>query len=183
MLFLMCSTYWSVNILCLCVCLRLCVCGNFLFKPFRPMQTTDHRFRSNFYQWSVCSALLFLSRSRSNMKKTFECNNSMVITIPIRNLRDGGGHLVQENFTCVFKDFYKVFVHRGKPKHVGVSLIWASETLSRAVLLVDTKLKSFLLIYFWGFFNRQFRLSSVCLFVLWVRWERFKWPQFFPALW
>uniref|UniRef100_A0A3P8UUJ3 Uncharacterized protein n=1 Tax=Cynoglossus semilaevis TaxID=244447 RepID=A0A3P8UUJ3_CYNSE len=53
------------------------------------------------------------------MKKTFECNNSMVITIPIRNLRDGGGHLVQENFTCVFKDFYKVFVHRGKPKHVG----------------------------------------------------------------
>ncbi|XP_071324776.1 membrane-spanning 4-domains subfamily A member 4A [Trachinotus anak] len=56
------------------------------------------------------------------MKKTFVCNESMIITIPIGNLRDtGAGPLMPEKFHCVFKDSYKVFVVKGKPKPLGAA--------------------------------------------------------------
>uniref|UniRef100_A0A3B3Z3L9 Uncharacterized protein n=1 Tax=Poecilia mexicana TaxID=48701 RepID=A0A3B3Z3L9_9TELE len=56
------------------------------------------------------------------MRKTFICNESMTITIPIgslKNIREG--QLMPENFHCVFRDNFKVFVVRGKPKPLGVS--------------------------------------------------------------
>uniref|UniRef100_A0A4W6DMN0 Uncharacterized protein n=1 Tax=Lates calcarifer TaxID=8187 RepID=A0A4W6DMN0_LATCA len=59
------------------------------------------------------------------MKKSFECNESMIITIPIGNLREAGaGQLMPEKFHCVFKDSYKVFANKGKPKPLGVSRSW-----------------------------------------------------------
>ncbi|XP_056237727.1 uncharacterized protein LOC130172814 isoform X2 [Seriola aureovittata] len=54
------------------------------------------------------------------MKKTFVCNESMIITIPIGNLRTAGaGQLMPERFHCVFRDSFKVFVVKGKPKPLG----------------------------------------------------------------
>uniref|UniRef100_A0A668A8S5 Uncharacterized protein n=1 Tax=Myripristis murdjan TaxID=586833 RepID=A0A668A8S5_9TELE len=54
------------------------------------------------------------------MRQTFKSDDSMVITIPIRSLRDAReGQLLPEKFYCVFKDTYKVFVVRGKPKPLG----------------------------------------------------------------
>ncbi|KAF3691853.1 hypothetical protein EXN66_Car007528 [Channa argus] len=56
------------------------------------------------------------------MKKTFICNESMIITIPIGSLKDAGdGKLMPEKFHCVFRDFYKVFAIRGKPKPLGAA--------------------------------------------------------------
>ncbi|XP_050931912.1 uncharacterized protein LOC127143308 [Lates calcarifer] len=56
------------------------------------------------------------------MKKSFECNESMIITIPIGNLREAGaGQLMPEKFHCVFKDSYKVFANKGKPKPLGAA--------------------------------------------------------------
>lgn len=56
------------------------------------------------------------------MKKTFVCDESMVITVPIGSLRDAReGQLMPEKFHCVFKDSYKVFAVRGKPKPLGAA--------------------------------------------------------------
>ncbi|XP_070767955.1 membrane-spanning 4-domains subfamily A member 4A [Enoplosus armatus] len=56
------------------------------------------------------------------MKKTFVCDDTMIITIPIGNLRDAReGRLMPEKFQCVFKDSYKVFVIKGKPKPLGAA--------------------------------------------------------------
>ncbi|XP_040923688.1 uncharacterized protein LOC121201703 [Betta splendens] len=56
------------------------------------------------------------------MRKTFKCNESMIITIPIGNLKEAGdGQLMPEKFHCVFKDSYKVFVINGKPKPLGAA--------------------------------------------------------------
>lgn len=58
------------------------------------------------------------------MKKTFVCDESMIITIPIGSLNDAReGQLMPEKFRCVYKDSYKVFALNGKPKPVGVSWI------------------------------------------------------------
>ena len=58
------------------------------------------------------------------MKKTFVCDESMIITIPIGSLNDTReGQLMPEKFRCVYKDSYKVFALNGKPKPVGVSWI------------------------------------------------------------
>lgn len=58
------------------------------------------------------------------MKKTFVCDGSMIITIPIGSLRDTGeGQLMPEKFQCVYKDSYKIFAVKGKPKPLGVSWI------------------------------------------------------------
>lgn len=58
------------------------------------------------------------------MRKTFVCDESMVITIPLGNFKnDGAGQLMPEKFNCVFRDSFKVFVVRGKPKPLGVSLV------------------------------------------------------------
>lgn len=56
------------------------------------------------------------------MKKTFVCDESMVITVPIGNLRDAReGQLMPEKFYCVFRDSYKVFAIKGKPKPLGAA--------------------------------------------------------------
>ncbi|KAM7420665.1 hypothetical protein PAMA_015069 [Pampus argenteus] len=54
------------------------------------------------------------------MKNTFTCNDSMIITIPIGSLKDAReGQLLPEKFHCVFRDAYKVFAIKGKPKPLG----------------------------------------------------------------
>ncbi|TDH11916.1 hypothetical protein EPR50_G00065570 [Perca flavescens] len=56
------------------------------------------------------------------MKKTFACDESMIITIPIGSLRDAReGQLMPEKFQCVYKDSYKIFVIKGKPKPLGAA--------------------------------------------------------------
>ncbi|XP_068592003.1 membrane-spanning 4-domains subfamily A member 4A [Cebidichthys violaceus] len=56
------------------------------------------------------------------MKKTFVCDESMIITIPIGSLRDAReGQLMPEIFQCVYKDSYKVFAIKGKPKPLGAA--------------------------------------------------------------
>ncbi|XP_034731181.1 uncharacterized protein LOC117946863 [Etheostoma cragini] len=56
------------------------------------------------------------------MMKTFACDDSMIITIPIGSLRDAGERqLMPEKFQCVYKDSYKIFVIKGKPKPLGAA--------------------------------------------------------------
>ncbi|XP_024863870.1 uncharacterized protein LOC112450845 isoform X1 [Kryptolebias marmoratus] len=56
------------------------------------------------------------------MRKTFVCDDSIIITIPIGSLKSlREGQLMPENFHCVFKDNYKVFVFRGKPRPLGAA--------------------------------------------------------------
>ncbi|XP_071373603.1 membrane-spanning 4-domains subfamily A member 4A isoform X1 [Centroberyx affinis] len=56
------------------------------------------------------------------MKHTFKSDESMVITIPIGSLKEAQeGQLLPEKFHCVFKDTYKVFVVKGKPKPFGAA--------------------------------------------------------------
>ncbi|CAJ1062105.1 uncharacterized protein LOC117266381 [Xyrichtys novacula] len=56
------------------------------------------------------------------MKKTFVCDESMIITIPIGSLRNTTeGHLMPEKFNCVYRDSYKVFALKGKPKSLGAA--------------------------------------------------------------
>uniref|UniRef100_A0A3B4TRC8 Uncharacterized protein n=1 Tax=Seriola dumerili TaxID=41447 RepID=A0A3B4TRC8_SERDU len=65
------------------------------------------------------------------MKKTFVCNESMIITIPVGNLRDAGaGQLMPERFHCVFRDSFKVFVVKGKPKPLGAKLSFSLNIIS-----------------------------------------------------
>lgn len=69
------------------------------------------------------------------MKKTFVCDDSTIITIPIGSVR--GDLIIPEKFICVFRDNYKVLVRRGYPKPLGVSRIFVIQvTLS----LLDFKL-------------------------------------------
>ncbi|KAM9352905.1 B-lymphocyte antigen CD20 [Symphorus nematophorus] len=63
----------------------------------------------------------FRSESR-RMKKTFVCDDSMIVTIPIGSLTDvREGQLMPEKFQCVYKDSFKVFVINGKPKPLGAA--------------------------------------------------------------
>ncbi|XP_038125387.1 membrane-spanning 4-domains subfamily A member 4D-like [Cyprinodon tularosa] len=56
------------------------------------------------------------------MRKTFVCDESMIITIPIASLRKiQEGQLMPENFHCVFRDNFKVFAVRGKPTPLGAA--------------------------------------------------------------
>ncbi|XP_070823244.1 uncharacterized protein [Chaetodon trifascialis] len=56
------------------------------------------------------------------MKKTFVCDESVIITIPLGSLTDArDGQLMPEKFQCVYKDSYKVFVVNGKPKPLGAA--------------------------------------------------------------
>ncbi|KAF7669469.1 hypothetical protein LDENG_00186330 [Lucifuga dentata] len=65
------------------------------------------------------------------MKKTFTCDESMVITIPIGSLKDmQEGQLMPEKFHCVFRDVYKVFVIKGKPKPLGAKLSFSMNIIS-----------------------------------------------------
>ncbi|KAM4568123.1 uncharacterized protein V3H82_012361 [Fundulus diaphanus] len=61
-------------------------------------------------------------RTERRMRKTFACDDSMIITIPIGSLKTiQEGQLMPENFHCVFRDNYKVFAVRGKPKPLGAA--------------------------------------------------------------
>ncbi|XP_069392997.1 uncharacterized protein [Paralichthys olivaceus] len=72
------------------------------------------------------------------MKNTFVCNESMIISIPIGNLKDAGAvHLMPEKFSCVFKDSYKVFVINGKPKPLGAAQAIAGVFLCTLGLIVS----------------------------------------------
>lgn len=56
------------------------------------------------------------------MKRTFACDESMIITIPIGTLKNARqGQLMPEKFQCVYRDSYKVFVVNGKPKPLGAA--------------------------------------------------------------
>ncbi|XP_047454617.1 uncharacterized protein LOC125016273 [Mugil cephalus] len=60
------------------------------------------------------------------MRRTFVCDESMVITIPLGTFRDAReGQLMPEKFHCVFRDFYKLFIIRGKPKPLGAAQVTA----------------------------------------------------------
>ena len=57
------------------------------------------------------------------MRHTFRCDEGMLITIPLGTLKDGQqGELMPDQFHCVFRDVYKVFITKGKPKRVGVCI-------------------------------------------------------------
>ncbi|XP_062255559.1 uncharacterized protein LOC133965162 [Platichthys flesus] len=78
------------------------------------------------------------------MKTSFVCNDSMVISIPIGKLKDGGpADLMPEKFNCVFKDSYKIFVINGKPKPLGAAQAIAGVFLCALGLIM----RDFMLIY------------------------------------
>ncbi|XP_046900222.1 uncharacterized protein LOC124483717 isoform X1 [Hypomesus transpacificus] len=55
------------------------------------------------------------------MKDTFYSDEHMIIIIPLGSLKDAQeGQLMPENFHCVFKDVYKVFL-KGQPKALGMA--------------------------------------------------------------
>ncbi|XP_062322778.1 uncharacterized protein LOC134024236 [Osmerus eperlanus] len=55
------------------------------------------------------------------MKDTFHSDEHMLIIIPLGSLKDAQeGQLMPENFHCVFKDVYKVFL-KGQPKALGMA--------------------------------------------------------------
>ncbi|XP_054637264.1 uncharacterized protein LOC129184862 isoform X2 [Dunckerocampus dactyliophorus] len=53
--------------------------------------------------------------------KTFVCDDSMIITIPIGTHTAGRGPLMPREFQCVFRDTFKVFSIRGFPKPLGAA--------------------------------------------------------------
>ncbi|KAF1387837.1 hypothetical protein PFLUV_G00084070 [Perca fluviatilis] len=81
------------------------------------------------------------------MKKTFACDESMIITIPIGSLRDAGeGQLMPEKFQCVYKDSYKIFVIKGKPKPLGAAQTIAGVFIV-ALGLIFTQTEYFIMLY------------------------------------
>lgn len=93
------------------------------------------------------------------MRKTFVCDETMIITIPIGSLRNAReDELMPDRFHCVFKDFYKLFVVRGKPKPSGVSVTVCRWT---AVVLCFLYQHYFPLLLF---VDRQPKLLLVCFF-------------------
>uniref|UniRef100_A0A8D0CSE2 Uncharacterized protein n=1 Tax=Sander lucioperca TaxID=283035 RepID=A0A8D0CSE2_SANLU len=100
------------------------------------------------------------------MKKTFACDESMIITIPIGSLRDAGeGQLMPEKFQCVYKDSYKIFKH----KIMAASLIllmfvfliiFSNACIIHAIFTLQTKLSFSLNIvsFFWS-------VAAVCLLI------------------
>nr|XP_057940512.1 uncharacterized protein LOC131137039 isoform X1 [Doryrhamphus excisus]XP_057940513.1 uncharacterized protein LOC131137039 isoform X1 [Doryrhamphus excisus]XP_057940515.1 uncharacterized protein LOC131137039 isoform X1 [Doryrhamphus excisus]XP_057940516.1 uncharacterized protein LOC131137039 isoform X1 [Doryrhamphus excisus] len=55
------------------------------------------------------------------MRKTFVCDDSMIITIPIGRRTHGRGHVMPREFQCVYRDTFKVFAIRGFPKPLGAA--------------------------------------------------------------
>uniref|UniRef100_A0A3P9QAX9 Uncharacterized protein n=1 Tax=Poecilia reticulata TaxID=8081 RepID=A0A3P9QAX9_POERE len=83
------------------------------------------------------------------MRKTFICNESMIITIPIGSLKDiQEGQLMPENFHCVFRDNFKVFVIRGKPLGAAQAIagvfIFTLGFISSNIILIAFSVPSFL---------------------------------------
>ncbi|KAI3360984.1 hypothetical protein L3Q82_013181 [Scortum barcoo] len=74
------------------------------------------------------------------MKKTFVCDQSMIITIPIGSLKDAQeGQLMPEKFKCVYRDFYKIFVIRGKPQPLGAAQIISGLFIVILGLMIDER--------------------------------------------
>lgn len=70
------------------------------------------------------------------MRYTFFSDERMLITIPVGSFRDAQeGDLMPENFNCVFKDNYKVFL-TGQPKAVGIAQIIAGVLIQSLGLVV-----------------------------------------------
>ena len=68
----------------------------------------------------MCKMIDFPHRK---MKDTFYSDEHMIIIIPLGSLKDAQeGQLMPENFHCVFKDVYKVFL-KGQPKALGVQYV------------------------------------------------------------
>uniref|UniRef100_A0A8C5EKY1 Uncharacterized protein n=1 Tax=Gouania willdenowi TaxID=441366 RepID=A0A8C5EKY1_GOUWI len=89
------------------------------------------------------------------MRKTFACDDTMIITIPIGRIQNASsGQLVPDQFHCVFKDSYKVFVEKGKPRPLGVSppLRLLYKLCYIYLFIFQTKLSFFLNIisFFWS---------------------------------
>ncbi|KAE8288720.1 hypothetical protein D5F01_LYC12596 [Larimichthys crocea] len=62
------------------------------------------------------------TQKKRRMKKTFVCDESMIITIPIGSVKSARvGQLMPERFQCVYKDSFKIFVLNGKPKPLGAA--------------------------------------------------------------
>ncbi|CAL1611272.1 unnamed protein product [Knipowitschia caucasica] len=65
-------------------------------------------------------------------KTTFVCDETMILTIPIGSLKGAReGQLMPDKFYCVFKDAFKIFVQKGKPKALG-----AAQAVTGVFLLV-----------------------------------------------
>ncbi|XP_064203723.1 membrane-spanning 4-domains subfamily A member 15 [Anguilla rostrata] len=77
--------------------------------------------------------------SPADMANTFKSDDHMVITIPLSSINKGQeGKLLPENFHCVFKDVYKVFL-KGNPKALGTAqLIAGLLIISLGLLVPDT---------------------------------------------
>ncbi|XP_035988982.1 membrane-spanning 4-domains subfamily A member 4A-like [Fundulus heteroclitus] len=82
------------------------------------------------------------------MRKTFACDESMIITIPIGSLKTiQEGQLMPENFHCVFRDNYKVFAVRGKPKPLGAAqAIGGVFAVSLGVISQETPINIFCIV-------------------------------------
>ncbi|XP_077577438.1 uncharacterized protein LOC144199573 isoform X2 [Stigmatopora nigra] len=55
------------------------------------------------------------------MKKTFVCDESMVINISIGKDSEGLGPVFPKEFHCKFRDSFKVFAYNGHPKPLGAT--------------------------------------------------------------
>lgn len=81
------------------------------------------------------------------MKKTFVCDNSMIITIPIGSLNDARmQQIMPEKFHCVFRDSFKVFALKGRPKPLGAAQALAG-MLVIVLGLIFTKSDAVILFY------------------------------------
>ncbi|KAI9536567.1 hypothetical protein NQZ68_032362 [Dissostichus eleginoides] len=96
--------FWSIA--------AVVLCSVTLYVGFGPPN-------ENIYQ-GIKGLILTLLGVEMTMKKTFQCDESMIITIPIGRLRDAR-ELMPEKFHCVYKDHFKVFVVKGKPKPLGAA--------------------------------------------------------------
>ncbi|XP_077432342.1 uncharacterized protein LOC144058027 isoform X1 [Vanacampus margaritifer] len=55
------------------------------------------------------------------MRKTFVCDDAMIINIPIEKDNEGRGHAMPRDFHCVFRDTFKVFAYNGFPRPLGAA--------------------------------------------------------------
>uniref|UniRef100_A0A671W545 Uncharacterized protein n=1 Tax=Sparus aurata TaxID=8175 RepID=A0A671W545_SPAAU len=84
------------------------------------------------------------------MKKTFVCDESMIITIPIGSLNDAReGQLMPDKFRCVYKDSHKVFALSGYYTIYNTVISWLYKGIKGLILtlLVVEKLMAVFLIY------------------------------------
>lgn len=103
----------------------------------------------------------------STVKKTFVCDDSMIITIPLSGLMNvREAQLMPETFHCVFKDFYKVFAINGRPKPLGVSCFAVLEDfLFLFLFFFNVKERCNQMLFL---FSRQLKLLSASSLSAWA---------------